>query len=128
MENSETQITTIDEYIAAAPEEVRERLQTLRETIREAAPDADEIISYAMPTFWQNGNLVYFSAAKKHIGFYPTPKGMDESIPGLTTYQASKGTLQFPNDQPLPLDLVRQVVKLRVQQNSTVKPKKKEKK
>lgn len=108
---------SIDEYIAGFPEPVQAVLQQLRETVKAAAPDATEKISYQMPTFFLNGNLVYFAAFKNHIGFYPTPgtiKGLKDEI---ARYQAGKGTLQFPLDEPMPLDLVTKIVKVRVAEN-----------
>lgn len=128
MDTSGEQVTTIDEYINAFPAEVKTRLHLLRATIKEVAPDAEETIKYRMPTFIYHGNLVYFAAFKNHIGFYPTPSGVDDSIEGLAQYKAGKGTLQFPLDQPLPLDLVRQIVEQRVQENLAKKQSKKPKK
>ena len=109
--------TNIDEYIAGFPAEIQHILQTLREVIREAAPAAHEAISYKLPTFKLNGNLVHFAAFKGHIGFYPTPSGIDAFAAELAPYRTGKGTLQFPLDQPLPLDLVRRIVEYRVQEN-----------
>jgi len=91
----------------------------MRRTIREAAPDAVEAISYQMPTFKLNGNLVHFAAYKKHIGFYPTPSGVEAFREELSAYKVSKGAIQFPIDQPMPLDLVRRIVQFRVAQNQT---------
>jgi uncharacterized protein YdhG (YjbR/CyaY superfamily) len=108
---------SIDEYIAGFPEPVQAILQQLRETVKAAAPDATEKISYQMPTFFLNGNLVYFAAYKNHIGFYPTPGAIDELKDEIARYQAGKGTLQFPLDEPMPLDLVTRIVKVRVAEN-----------
>ena len=91
----------------------------MRRTIREAAPDAVEAISYQMPTFKLNGNLVHFAAYKNHIGFYPTPSGVEAFREELSAYKVSKGAIQFPIDQPMPLDLVRRIVQFRVAQNQT---------
>ncbi len=107
---------TIDEYIAAFPEDVQERLQAIRATIHAAAPQATEAISYAMPTFKLNGNLVHFAAFKHHIGFYPAPSGLDAFAERLAPYKHAKGSVQFPLDQPLPLDLVTEITKFRVEQ------------
>jgi uncharacterized protein YdhG (YjbR/CyaY superfamily) len=108
---------TIDEYIAGFPPEIRALLQEIRMTIREAAPDAEEAISYQMPTFRLHGNLVHFAAFKNHIGFYPAPTGIDEFREELAAYKGSKGAVQFPLDKPLPLDLIRRIVQFRVQEN-----------
>jgi len=118
MDNSNRTITTIDAYIAAFPEEIQEKLQRLREVIRAAAPEATEKISYQMPTFYLNGNLVHFAAFKHHIGFYPTPSGTEHFQKELSTYKTSKGTVQFPLDQPIPYDLVIKMVNFRVAENN----------
>ena len=107
----------IDEYIASCPKEVQERLQELRATIHKAAPDAEEAISYQMPTFKQEGNLVHFAAFKNHIGFYPVPTGIEAFKKELSVYKTSKGAVQFPLDKPLPLKLVARIVKFRVKDN-----------
>lgn len=114
----------IDEYIAAYPADVQELLQTMRTTIQEAAPDATEAITYAIPTFKLNGNLVHFAGYKNHIGFYPAPMGIEAFKEETAQYEAGKGTLQFPLDKPLPLDLITRIVKFRVDKNLS-KPKKK---
>lgn len=110
-------ITTIDEYIALFPEEVQKILQELRLTIQSSAPEATEKISYQMPTFFLKGNLVHFAAHPHHIGFYPTPSGIEAFQGELSAYKSSKGAVQFPLDQPLPLDLIARVVKFRVAEN-----------
>ena len=92
-------------------------LQTLRQTIHQAAPDAVEKISYGMPTFTLKGNLVHFGAFKTHIGFYPTPSGIEKFKDELAVYKGAKGSVQFPLDEPLPLDLVRRIVEFRVEEN-----------
>ena len=112
---------TIDEYIAGYPADVQERLQTMRQTIRAAAPDATEAMNYGVPTFQLNGNLVHFGASKNHIGFYPTPSGMAAFKDRFTGYKAAKGSVQFPNDQPLPLDLVTEIVQFRVAEQMSKK-------
>lgn len=109
----------IDEYIKLWPAEVQQRLTSLRQTIAKAAPEATEKISYQMPTFYLNGNLVHFAAYAKHIGFYPAPTGLDSFVKELAPYRSGKGTAQFPHDKPLPLGLVTKIVKYRVQQNQT---------
>ncbi len=119
MAAAKNQITTIDEYIDTFPAEVQSVLQTLRQVVKEEAPDAEETIKYGMPTFTLHGNLVYFGAWKKHIGFYPITRAMEASIQELADYKTSgKGTIQFPLDQPLPLPLIRQIVAFRVQETS----------
>lgn len=107
----------IDEYIAAFPAEVQEILQKIRATVKAAAPNARETISYAMPTFTLHGNLVHFAAYKKHIGFYPTPSGTERFQQQIAGYKAAKGSIQFPLDQPIPYDLISQIVTFRVQEN-----------
>jgi len=113
--------SNIDEYIAQFPVEIQERLQQMRVTIQKAAPEAKEAISYAMPTFKLNGNLVHFAAYKNHIGFYPAPQGIETFKKELSTYKGAKGSVQFANDKPLPLDLVAKIVKFRVKQNKAKK-------
>ncbi len=107
----------IDEYIAAFPEDIRERLEQVRATIRKAAPEAEESIKYRMPTFVLNGNLVHFAAFKNHIGFYPAPQGIEEFKDELSAYKGAKGSVQFPHDQPIPFDLISRIVKFRAEKN-----------
>jgi uncharacterized protein YdhG (YjbR/CyaY superfamily) len=107
----------IDEYIQQVPGDVQKKLQGLRQTIRENAPEAKEKISYAMPTFHQEGNLVHFAAYKNHIGFYPAPSGIEAFKEELSPYQSSKGAVKFPIDQPLPLALIGRIVQFRVEEN-----------
>jgi uncharacterized protein YdhG (YjbR/CyaY superfamily) len=111
------QFKTIDEYIAACPENVRPILEAMRRAIRQAAPQAEETISYAIPTFKLNGNLVHFAAFKNHIGFFPTPSAIVAFRKELAPYQQAKGSVQFPIAQPIPLGLVKKIVKFRVKQN-----------
>ncbi len=92
-------------------------MQTLRRTIHEAAPSAEEAISYKMPAFKLHGNLVYFAAFKSHIGFYPIPTGIAKFEKELSVYKQGRGSVQFPNDQPLPLALIRKIVAFRVKEN-----------
>ena len=109
---------SIDEYIAGFPEEIREILNQIRAAIREAAPDAKEKISYAIPTFTLNNSpLVYFAAFQNHIGFYPTPTGSDAFKQDFAPYKTSKGTVQFPLDKPMPLNLITSIVAFRVREN-----------
>ncbi|HEY0899582.1 MAG TPA: DUF1801 domain-containing protein [Sphingobacteriaceae bacterium] len=109
--------TSIDEYIAGFPTEVQQLLEQVRSTIRAAAPQAEETISYAIPTFTLEGNLVHFAAFKHHIGFYPVPSGMEAFKDELAAYKSGKGSAQFPINQALPLDLITRIVKYRVQEN-----------
>jgi uncharacterized protein YdhG (YjbR/CyaY superfamily) len=109
--------TTIDEYIATFPTETQKALKELRSAIKAAAPEAEEKISYQMPTFTLKGNLVHFAAHKSHIGFYPTPSGIQKFESELSKYESSKGAVQFPMDKPLPLKLIAKIVKFRVAEN-----------
>lgn len=118
MTSDRGEITTIDQYIQAQPEDVREVLAELRETIRRAAPEATEKISYRMPTFDYLGNLVHLAAFKSHIGFYPTPSGIEAFRDELQRYKHAKGSVQFPLTEPLPLDLVARIVQFRVEENA----------
>ena len=122
---SPRQFKTMDEYINTFPEDVRTILNELRQTIREAAPEAEETINYQMPTFKLNGNLVHFAAFQNHIGFYPTPTGIEAFKKELSGYKGAKGSVQFPIDQPLPLSLIRRIVEYRVKENLARKQKKK---
>ncbi|MFN3850920.1 MAG: iron chaperone [Spirosomataceae bacterium] len=117
MNSTNPTFTNIDEYIAGFSEEIQVLLQSMRQTIREAAPEANEKISYMMPTFDLHGNLVHFAAYKNHIGFYPAPSGIKEFEEELKPYIAGKGSLNFPLNKPLPLDLVSRITRFRVTQN-----------
>jgi uncharacterized protein YdhG (YjbR/CyaY superfamily) len=112
-----TQATTIDEYIAGFPKDIQQLLKTMRSTIQKAAPKAEEAIKYAMPTFVLNGNLVHFAAFRNHIGFYPAPDGITSFKKELAIYKTSKGAIQFPLDRPLPLGLIKEIVRYRVKMN-----------
>lgn len=107
----------IAEYIAGYPDEIQVLLSLMRETIRNAAPEATEKISYGMPTFFLKGNLVHFAMCKNHIGFYPTPTGIIAFQKELSIYKTSKGAIQFPVDKPLPIELISRIVKFRVSEN-----------
>lgn len=107
----------IDSYIETFPEDVQKKLKQMRSTVQAAAPQATEKISYQMPTFYLNGNLVHFAAFKNHIGFYPIPSGLVEFKEDLAGYKTSKGGVQFPLDKDLPLDLIGRIVKFRVEEN-----------
>ncbi len=112
------QFRTIDEYIEAFPTNVQNILEKMRKTIRKAAPEAIEVISYQMPTFKLNGkNLVHFAAFKNHIGFYLIPTGIEAFKEELSQYKQGKGSVQFPIDKPIPYDLVERIVKYRVKEN-----------
>ncbi|HBX70949.1 MAG TPA: hypothetical protein DEH25_16615 [Chloroflexi bacterium] len=117
MKNDKTGFNSIDEYIAAFPEAVQKLLMEMRANIKAAAPEAEEKISYQMPTFYLKGNLVHFAAYKKHIGFYPTSSGIAAFQQQLAAYKSSKGAVQFPLDQPIPYELVAKIVKFRVKEN-----------
>jgi uncharacterized protein YdhG (YjbR/CyaY superfamily) len=108
---------SIDEYIAGFPAHVQEMMQKLRQVIREAAPGAVEVISYGMPAFKQNGIVVYFGGFKDHIGFFPTSSGVAAFKDELAPYATSKGTIQFQYDKPIPYDMVKRMVKFRVNEN-----------
>ena len=107
----------IDEYIAGFPRDVQQILQKIRTTIRRAAPQAEEVISYQMPTFRLEGNLVHFAAFKNHIGLYPTPSGTEKFREELSPYQTGKGSIRFPLDKPIPYGLIGRIVKFRVKEN-----------
>lgn len=111
------QFETIDEYIETFPVEVQIVLEKMRQTIRKAAPEAVEAISYQIPTFKLNGNLVHFAAFKHHIGFYPTSSGIEAFKKELSPYKWAKGSVQFPLDEPIPYDLVERIVAFRVKEN-----------
>ncbi len=109
---------TIDAYIATFPKDIQALLKQLRATIRKAAPDADETISYQMPTFKQGRNLIHFAAFKNHIGLYPGSGAVEKFAPKLKAYQTSKGAIQLPLDQPLPLNLITDITKHRVKEET----------
>jgi len=114
----EKQFKTIDEYIKIFPQDVQSILERMRQTIRKAAPEAVESISYQMPTFKLNGkNLVHFAGYKNHIGFYPVPSGIRAFKKELSQYKTGKGSVQFPIDKPVPYDLVKKIVMFRVKEN-----------
>jgi uncharacterized protein YdhG (YjbR/CyaY superfamily) len=111
------QFTTMDEYICTFTEDVQRILESMRQTIHDAAPEAEEAISYNMPAFKLNGkNLVFFAAFKNHIGFYPIPSGIEAFKKELSVYKKGKGSVQFPIDKPIPYDLVRRIVKFRMRE------------
>ncbi|GEP93414.1 Uncharacterized conserved protein YdhG, YjbR/CyaY-like superfamily, DUF1801 family [Chitinophaga terrae (ex Kim and Jung 2007)] len=114
----ERKAPNVDAYIAGFPTAVQQLLNEMRKIIRKAAPKAEEKISYGIPAYRQNGNLVYFAAFKNHIGFYPTPSGIEKFKKELSSYKQSKGTVQFPLDQPLPADLISRIVKFRIAEDA----------
>ncbi len=107
----------IDGYIAGFPKDVQATLEKIRLTIRAAAPDAEEKISYQIPTFYLKGNLVHFAGFTNHISFFPTSSGIEKFKRELSAYKGSKGTVRFPLDQPIPFDLITKIVKFRVKEN-----------
>jgi len=114
----EKQFRTIDEYIKIFPQDVQSILERMRQTIRKAAPEAVEAISYQMPAFKLNGkSLVYFAGYKNHVGFYPVPSGIKAFKKELSQYKTGKGSVQFPIDKPVPHDLVKKIVIFRVKEN-----------
>jgi uncharacterized protein YdhG (YjbR/CyaY superfamily) len=118
MKKSRAGIRSIDEYIAAAPDEAKGSLRSLRTAIKAAAPGASEKISYQIPAFSLEGSLVYFAAFKNHIGFYPTSSGIAAFKSELAAYETSRGTVRFPIDKPLPLKLISRIVKFRAAENT----------
>ena len=108
---------TVEEYFDTCPKETVEVLESLRNTIRKAAPQADELISYNMPAFRQKGMLMYYAAWKTHIGLYPASVNLQVFDKELEGYERTKGTIKFPFDRPLPLDLITKIVKYRVEEN-----------
>ncbi len=109
---------SIEEYISAFPADVQDILRKLREVIKQSAPTALETIGYGIPTFKLNGNLVHFGAFKKHIGFFPTPSAINAFKQDLAPYKVSRGTVQFPLNKPIPYELVKRIVKFRVDEMS----------
>lgn len=112
-----SQVENIDDYIAGFPVDIRKKLESIRATIRRAAPKAEEAIKYGMPTFVLEGNLVHFAAFKKHIGFYPAPQGLQEFRKELAAYEGTKGAVRFPLDKPLPLGVISKIVRFRMKMN-----------
>ena len=117
MDNKKPGFNSIDEYIQTFPEDIQKILQEVRATIKAAAPDAEEKISYQMPTFFLKGNLIHFAAFKNHIGLYPTPSGTEAFKRELSIYQGAKGSVRLPIDKPMPLKLISKIVKFRVAEN-----------
>src|SRR5688500_17114141 len=113
MKTNSTPPENIDDYIAGFPTDVQRILQDIRGLIRTAAPEASEALKYRIPTFVLNGNLVHFAAFEKHIGFYPTPSGIERFKDELSAYPSAKGSVQFPLDKPVPFALIRRIVEYR---------------
>lgn len=112
-----TEFTTVDQYIASFPEEDQKVLQKIRMTIQKAAPEAEEIISYQMPTFRLKGILVHFAAFKNHVSFFPTPSAIVVFEKDLSQFETSKGTIKFYKDKPIPYNLITEITKFRVKEN-----------
>lgn len=127
MKTAHSSFKNTDEYIAQFPEEVQVILEKIRATIRATAPEAEETINYQMPTFKLYGNLVHFAAYKNHIGFYPAPSGIAAFQKELSAYKGAKGSVQFPLNQPVPYDLIRDITLFRVQENQAKAAAKKQK-
>lgn len=116
MANMNKLTVSIDEYISTFPNHVQTILQQVRRTVKEAAPEASEAIKYGIPTFVLKGNLVHFGAYKNHIGFYPTPSAANAFEDDFANYKTGKGSVQFPIDEPMPLDLITKIVKFRIKE------------
>lgn len=116
---TKTDFETIDEYISTFPEEVQKKLEKIRQTIHEAVPEAEEVISYQMPTFRLNKNLVHFAAHKNHIGFYPTPSGIEAFKSELAPYETAKGSAKFPLNQPIPYELIKKISIYRAEEDKS---------
>jgi uncharacterized protein YdhG (YjbR/CyaY superfamily) len=122
--STKNKFETIDEYIKIFPKDVQNLLKSVRQTIKKAAPKAEETINYQIPTFKLNGNLVHFAAFKNHIGFYPGSKAIEIFSKDLKEYKTSKGAIQFPIDRRIPTSLIRKIVEHRVKINSAKNSKK----
>lgn len=123
MDATKQSISNVDEYIACFPANTQNILKQIRKVIKKTAPHAEEVISYQMPAYKQNGVLVYFAAYKNHIGFYPTASGIAAFQDKISIYKSSKGAIQFPIDQPMPLNLIEEIVKHRLEMNESKKKK-----
>jgi uncharacterized protein YdhG (YjbR/CyaY superfamily) len=117
MQTDQTAPKSIDEYISRFPPDVQEILEKIRSTIKKAAPEAEETIKYKMPTFMLHGNLVYFAAFKKHIGFFPGSKDVRKKFKELSVYEGNEGAIKFPLNSPIPYDLIEKMVQFRVNEN-----------
>lgn len=125
MKNDSPTSNEIDAYIANFPKHVQDILRAIRALVREVAPDAQEKINYGIPTFTLNGNLVHYAGFKTHIGFYPTPSGIEKFKKELSKYEGAKGSVKFPLDQPIPYDLIRKITEFRVKEQQARAKKKK---
>jgi len=114
-------IQTIDDYISSFPKNIQDILEQIRQIIKESASKSEETISYGIPTFKLNGNLVHFAAFKNHIGFYPTPSAIKLFKKELLPYKQAKGSVQFPLDNPIPFEIIKKIVKQRVKENLSKK-------
>ncbi|QLH11933.1 hypothetical protein DSQ20_08745 [Nitrosarchaeum sp. AC2] len=121
MTESKKQTQTIDEYIATFPKNIQDILEQIRQIIKKSASKSEETISYGIPTFKLNGNLVHFAAFKNHIGFYPTPSAIKLFKKELSPYKQAKGSVQFPLDKPIPFEIIKKIVKQRVKENLSKK-------
>jgi len=117
MNKSKVAPPTVDAYIAASDSHLQKPLKQIREAIKSTAPDAEEVISYLMPAYKQNGMLVFFAGYKNHIGFYPTASGIENFKNVIAKYKWSKGAIQFPLDKPLPINLIKKIVKYKLKEN-----------
>ncbi len=124
MNASNRRFKDIDAYIQSFPPDIQKILEQLRRIIHENAPGAEEAVSYGMPTFKLHGNLVHFAAFEHHIGFYPTPSGIEAFEKELAPYKHAKGSVQFPLDNPIPYDLVKRIVQFRVKETLEIGKKK----
>jgi uncharacterized protein YdhG (YjbR/CyaY superfamily) len=124
MKSDESTSNVIDEYIANFPDDVQKILQKVRKIIRQTAPDAQEKINYGIPTLTLNGNLVHFAGFKNHIGFYPTPSGIEKFKKELSEYEGAKGSVKFPLNQPIPYDLIKKITEFRVKEQQAKAKKK----
>jgi uncharacterized protein YdhG (YjbR/CyaY superfamily) len=118
MKTKTAKVNDIDKYIAGFPKDTQKFLEQLRATIKKAAPGAEEVVSYQMPAYKYHGMLVYFAGYENHIGFYPTPSGIEAFKKELSVFKGAKGSVQFPLDKPLPLELISKIVAFRMKENS----------
>jgi uncharacterized protein YdhG (YjbR/CyaY superfamily) len=124
MEKGKKEYSSIDEYIRSFPEHIQKKLDEIRKAIKGQVPEAQEKISYQIPTFFLNGNLVHFAGYETHIGFYPGANGIDAFKTELSAYKTGKGSVQFPIEAPLPIGLIKKIVNFRVKENMKKKRKK----
>lgn len=114
---AQDKINTIDEYIKQFPEDIQLILSMIRHVIKDTVPEAEEKISYQMPTFYLQGNLIHFAAHKNHIGLYPMPSAIEAFGNELSVYKSAKGSVQFPTNEPIPLELIKKIVEFRIKEN-----------